>query len=108
MSTEPTITAVEFRPHIAGYRLLEDGTQQDVEFDQWILLVNDGPDGQMVQAGYVQKADGGGIPLIRRFSPENLGRIQALVEAEKGARKPVNQPTFSQDDDEDDEDDDEE
>ena len=69
------VGSIELRPHIAGYRQLPDGTEQVIEFDQWILMV----DG--IQGGYVQKKDDGGIMLIRRFSDDDRAEIKRLVES---------------------------
>lgn len=99
-----TELVVEFRRDIAGYRKLDDGTHEAIEFPQWILMVNG------IQWGYVSKKTGSPIHLIRHIDARTKERIQEKVIQLVGDRSPVvmppepePEPEPESDDDDDDE-----
>ena len=77
---------VELRKDIAEYRKRPDGGYDEIEFGQWLLMVNG------VQWGYVSKKNGTSIKLIRRIDDATGAILRQKVMALVGDRSPVMMP----------------
>lgn len=91
---------IELRKDVAGYRKRPDGGYDEIEFAQWILMVNG------FQWGYVSKKTGSPISLIRRIDDATAAALREKVSAMVGERSPVTMPPQPPQDDEEIEDDD--